>query len=241
MDGDFWGLHFGQKNRHFGRTFCREDEKVVWLEYNFLRFLFRDRNEVVAGQIAEKHRGRKGGFFMKKFLAMMMAMMMAFSFAACGGEEAPAEEPEIAMVEVNNDYVTMMVPESFSEIQQLEEMIGAGGPGGSFVITDAMVSDADASDVTEDIMLMMVGDSYADTEMLEYENPIRVDGTDAVYAKMKGTDESTGAEFTIVYVLAFYMVDEVVHDQDICITYQTGEGTDIEKCLDAMIDSIKIG
>ena len=29
---------------------------------------------------------------MKKFLAMMMTMMMAFSFAACGGEEAPVDE-----------------------------------------------------------------------------------------------------------------------------------------------------
>ena len=120
-------------------------------------------------------------------------------------------------------------------------MVGAGGLGGSFVITDSMVSDANASDVTEDIMLMMVGDSYADTEMLEYENPVQIDGTDAVYAKMKGTDESTGAEFTIVYILPFYMVDEVVHDQDICITYQTGADTDIEACLDAMIDSIRIG
>ena len=178
---------------------------------------------------------------MKKFLAMMMAMMMAFSMAACGGEEAPAEEPEITMVEVNNDYVTMMVPESFSDIQELEDMIGAGGEGGSFVISDAMASDATAADVTEDIMLEMIGEAYEDVEMLEFENPMDVDGTEAVYAKLTGTDAENGVEMTLVYVMAFYMLDDVIHDQDICITYQSGEGTDMEVCLDDVIDSIRIG
>lgn len=179
---------------------------------------------------------------MKKFFAMMMAMALAFSAAACGGEEAaPAEPAEPAMVEVNNGYVTMMVPESFSDVQQLEGLIGAGGLGGSFVISDSMASDATAADITEDIMLMMAGDSYADLELLEYENPIDIDGTEAVYAKMRGVDVAEGVEHTLAYILVFYMVDDVVHDQDICITYQAGEGVDLETYLDEIIDSIRIG
>ena len=191
-------------------------------------------------KIAEKDAGTKGDFIMKKFLAMMMAMMMAFSVAACGGgEEAAPAEP--TMVELSNGYVTMMVPEAYSDVQQMEGMVGAGGPGGSVIISDPIEADIAAADVTEEVMLMLAGDSYPDVEMLAFENPSEVDGTEAVYASMKGTNATSGLEHTMEYFMVFYMLDDVLNMQNICVMYQAGEGADMETYLDDVVSSIKVG
>lgn len=179
---------------------------------------------------------------MKKFLAMMMAMMMVFGAAACGGgEEAPVEELEVSMIELSNEYISMMIPEDYSDVQDLEGMVGAGGPGASIIIADPAVADLEVSDITEDAILMMAGDAYPDAELVEFENPVNIDGTDAVYATIKGTNADNGMELTVTYILVFYMLDDVLHEQDICFTYQAGEGTALEANLDEVVNSITVG
>lgn len=176
---------------------------------------------------------------MKKFLAMMMAMMMVFSAAACGGGEEEAAPAEPAMVEISNGYVTMMIPEAYDEVQQMDGMVGAGGPGGSAVISDPVEADIAAADVTEDLILMLVSESYSDVEMLGFDNPVDIDGTEGVCAVMTGT--SNDMDLTLTFLMAFYMLDDVMYEQNICIAYETGYDTDMETYLIDVVDSIVIG
>ena len=67
---------------------------------------------------------------MKKFLALMMAMMMAFGVAACGGEEAPAEEPtDDAVEEVVDNEVSDGGADGFTlldcELLEVPDLTGA--------------------------------------------------------------------------------------------------------------------
>ena len=176
---------------------------------------------------------------MKKLFAMMMAMMMAFSMAACGGEET-VEEPETSLVMQEAGMVSMLVPDDFEAFAQYEGMIAAPGPGSSIIVADPWVADVAAADITEADVAEMVSGSYPDAVVLEYENPVEIGGTEAVTFTIEGTHED-GGKNTVTYALLFYMMDDVMYEQDLCFTYRTGEGTSLEAAMPEIIDSITIG
>ncbi|MDO4531186.1 MAG: hypothetical protein Q4C06_04320, partial [Bacillota bacterium] len=121
-----------------------------------------------------------------------------------------------------------------------EGVIGAPGPGSSIIVADPWVADVAAADITEADITEMVKESYPDAVVLEYENPVEVGGTEAVTFTIEGAHED-GGKNTVTYVLLFYMMDDVMYEQDLCFTYRTGEGTSLEAAMPEIIDSITIG
>ena len=176
---------------------------------------------------------------MKKLFALMMTMMMAFGVAACGGEETPTE-PESSLVMQEVGDLSMLAPDDYDEFGEYEGYCGAPGPGSSIIVADPFEADVTAADITEDVVADMVYSAYPDAVVLEYENPVEIGGTESVRFTIEGTSAEDGAENTVTYVLMFYMIDDVVYEQDVCFTYRTGEDTSLETNLDEIIDSITI-
>ena len=168
---------------------------------------------------------------MKKFLAMMMAMAMAFSVAACGGEEAPT------LVEKQfGEYVTMMVPDDCQDMVEQEGMLGLPGPDYSVVVADPYEADLLAADITEDIALQLITGEKENAEIVDFQNPVDVDGTEAVIFTVAEDDGDTQT-----FVILYYMLDDVMQEQIICYTYTTGANSSLETSMDEVIGSIKIG
>ena len=174
---------------------------------------------------------------MKKLFAMAMTIMMAFSFASCGGEETT----ETSLVMQEAGMVSMLLPDDFEPMAQYEGYYGAPGPNCSVVVSDPVVADVFAEDITADAVPGMVQGAYPDAVVLEYENPVEIGGTEAVYITIEGTSIQEGDVNTVTYVLLYYMMDDVMYEQDLCFTYRTGENTSLETNMAEIIDSITIG
>lgn len=172
---------------------------------------------------------------MKKMMAMMMAMAMAFSVAACGGgEEAPAAP---TLVEKQfGEYVTMMIPDDCQDMVEQEGMVGIPGPGYSVVVSDPYEEELLAADVTEELALELVAAEKENAKIVDFQNPVEVDGTEAVIFTV---DEGNGN--TQTFVILYYMLDDVMQQQMICYTYTTDGDTTLKTSLDEVIGSIKIG
>ena len=169
---------------------------------------------------------------MKKVLAMMMALALACSVAACGGEEASAE---VTLVEKQfGEYITMMIPDDYGDMVEQETMVGVPGPDYSVVVAAPYEADLVAADVTEEVALEVIAEKNA--EILDFQNPAEVDGTEAVIFTVAEDDGDTQT-----FVILYYMLDDVLQEQIICYTYTTGANSSLEANLDEVIDSITIG
>jgi hypothetical protein len=162
---------------------------------------------------------------MKKLLALIMALVMALSLAACSGENAePAQgsssetsntETEIVSKEaelVSKTFgnITINVPSDFSDVIEKDGLyISASPTNANIVVSRALGIDIQASEWNESVAeqsLQAYSSAYTDMELLAFEGNVNMNGNTAVFLGFTGklADDTE----CIVQVVRLYNADE---------------------------------
>lgn len=158
----------------------------------------------------------------KRLMAVILALLMVFAFAACGGEETapdedtvqqengevqqPEETEDTAYVEMAFGDITITVPDIFQEPQENQGFYGAAGPDSSITVSGAMPIDIQPEDWTEDLVAAslesMYGATYSDLTLAGFQGDVDMNGTPAVWFAFYGTN-SKGVERFVQNVYLF--------------------------------------
>lgn len=172
---------------------------------------------------------------MKKFIALIMALVMTLSFAACGGESASAPNPsssagteatvptdtseakpdnneaatEVEYVTKTFGHIIMSVPSLFGDVTEQDGMYASAGPESSIVVTPALDIDLLPSEWDETLaaqsLELYYSETYTDMELAAFDGDVNMNGNQAVYFAFFGTNAS-GKERT-VQVVRLYNAD----------------------------------
>lgn len=193
---------------------------------------------------------------MKKFLIIIMTLVMILNLAACGGSEAPSEPvapveseqkeeaaktSEITLVTKEANFTSLLVPSDFGEFQMMEGDIAiAEGPNSNIIITNTNETDVTIEDITEEYMLGLIGNSYSNIEVLDFVNPGTVAGVDAAVIMYSGDGVTSGKNKTNCYIMMFFELEGIICEQHVGLTYDTGANTALEANLNEIIESISL-
>jgi len=163
-----------------------------------------------------------GGDFMKKFILIMLALLLTFSVAACGGKdktpaesgnssvpaseaaspvETASEATPVNLVEVTTELnVTLLLPDSMEK--QNEYMYADIAKGESaFIIADMADPSMPLSDWDKDEFTGFILADYDDLVVASYDNDLTLNGNKALVCKFSFTsDEGNSVAGAIVYV-----------------------------------------
>jgi len=165
---------------------------------------------------------------MKKLLALMLALLLALSLVACGGEDTPdaTQNPsggtetaapsddsgagEVELVPMTFGHITINVPSVFSDVKEQEGGYVSTGPNASSIIVTPVgvpalqPSEWDETVVAESLE-MLYGATYSDLQLAGFEGDINMNGNTAVYYAFFGTN-SSGIE-RLIQVVILYNAD----------------------------------
>jgi len=186
---------------------------------------------------------------MKKLLALMMALVMTFSLAACGGDGGSVEpdsivsEPEapaVTLVNKEANFTTLLVPSDFGEFYDKDGYAVAEGTNSSIVVTPTIVPDVRIEDITEEYMVDLMGNTYSNIEVLAFDNPVTIAGVDAVSFQFTGDGATSGKNKTVCHITMFFSIEGQDCEQQVSFTYDTGANTSLEANLNDIIESISL-
>jgi ABC-type glycerol-3-phosphate transport system substrate-binding protein len=163
---------------------------------------------------------------MKKTLILILAMVMTFSLAACGGDEVSAppqnnptetetpannadENTEVDFVSMNFGNITINVPSVFKAVEENGGMYVSAGPNASITVTPAievelLPTDWDES-LASDALEMLYGNTYSNLELAAFEGDVNMNGNTAVYYAFYGTNAK--GEERLAQVVQIYNAD----------------------------------
>ncbi|WP_265445265.1 hypothetical protein [Acetivibrio straminisolvens] len=176
---------------------------------------------------------------MKRLPALILALVLALNFAACGGNTGLAAS-DVTLVRKEANFTSLLVPSDFTEFEDFEGFTVAKAEGASIVITPIIEQVVSIKEITRDYMVELVKDSYSNVNVLKFDNAATIGGTDAVYFLFKGDDNSSNNNNTVCYINLFFTVDGQACEQEIVFTYNTGVNTSLETNLDTIINSISL-
>jgi hypothetical protein len=179
---------------------------------------------------------------MKKILILMLALVMALSFAACGEDTAAPDQgsdveetneiPGVEFVDKEFGYITVSVPDSFGDVTEQEGMYVCAGPDASVVVTptlgiDLAYSEWDSS-LVEEYIQMIYGSTYTDLELSLFETDVDMNGNKTIYYACYGTNaEGTDRLIQVVRLFnadltAQYMITFIHTADDAFYTAEVG-------------------
>ncbi len=189
---------------------------------------------------------------MKKRLVLMMTLVMTFSLVACGGGKgdnatstsnpeasAPAAS-DVTLVSKEANFTTLLVPSDFDEFYDKDGYAVAEGTNASIVITPTIIPDVRIEDITEDYMVDLIGDTYSNIKVLEFNNPVTIAGVDAVSFQFTGDGATNGKNKTICHLTLFFSIEGQDCEQQLTFTYETGASTSLEAYMNDIIESISL-
>ncbi len=187
---------------------------------------------------------------MKKFLALMLAIVMMFSVAACGGEDAEetttnttvveeAEEPEVTFVERKAGSVSMLLPSEFDEFKEYEGFQVSADPEGSVVVAEMLDYTYDSMSITAEDFEATVAQSYENYDIYGFE-ATDVNGCTGMVGVFAGDSISSGTRNEVCYI--FYDTTDGTNDynNNICFTYLADENTLLETYLEDILGSLNV-
>lgn len=167
---------------------------------------------------------------MKKTMVLMLALMMALSLAACGGEQAPAATQgssaaaettapadnsgtpaEANFVSMTFGDITMSVPDVFGAVEEQGDYYVSSGPNASITVTKATEVDIAASEWNEDLAkeaVKMYSSTYTNIELGAFEGDVDMNGSTAVYYGFNGVN-ADGVD-RLIQIVRLYNADQTM-------------------------------
>ncbi len=180
---------------------------------------------------------------MKKILALLCALAMVFTLAACGGGDDVTDDntdgdptgDEVTMKTVTLGDVSIDLPDFFGEPQETSSgALGVAGPESSVTVAGPVEMDITldmwSEEFAEASLEGLFGATYTDLTLISFQGPADFDGTPGVVLAFGGTN-SKGVERVVYNV---YLYDE---DQgDYVVSYMRSlENAQIDETMDAAI------
>ena len=183
---------------------------------------------------------------MKKILALMLAVAMVFSVAACGVEETtetttttPAVEEEVTLVERKTGNVSMLLPSEFEEFKAYEGFQGAAGPGGSVIVAEMMEYTYDSMAITEEEFEATIAQSYENYEIYGFE-ATDINGVTGMVGLFAGDSLTSDTRNEVCYLFYDTTDGTTDYNNNICFTYLADEDTLLETYLEDILGSLNV-
>lgn len=163
---------------------------------------------------------------MKKTLVLMMALVMALSLVACGGEKAPAQgssagaettasaggaPSEPNFVSKTFGDITMSLPDVFGAVEEQGDYYVSSGPNASITVTKATEVDIAASEWNEDLAkeaVNMYSSTYTNIALGVFEGDVDMNGSPAIYYGFNGVN-ADGID-RLVQIVRLYNADQTM-------------------------------
>lgn len=189
---------------------------------------------------------------MKKILALLCALAMVFTLAACGGGDDVADDnnggdaatdgEEVTMKTVTLGDVSIDLPDFFGEPQETSSgALGVAGPESSVTVAGPVEMDITldmwSEEFAEASLEGLFGATYTDLTLISFQGPADFDGTPGVVLAFGGTN-SKGVDRVVYNV---YLYDDT--QGDYVVSYMRSlENPQIDEDMDAVIvGSITLG
>ncbi len=188
---------------------------------------------------------------MKKFLALMLTVVMAFSVAACGGEETAetttetttvveeVEEEEITLVEAVTGNVSMLLPSDFTEFTAYEGYSVAAGPGASVVVAEMGEYLMDSTTMTEEAFIASTEGVYENVEIVDF-GITDINGATGVVGTFIGESVNSGETRSVMYIWYDTTDGTTNYNNSICFVYNTNSGTSLETYFEDVLGSLSV-